>query len=90
MVEDMHINRVSVNDVWVSFDIENVKSTSQNGQKEESIQIVAHFLKGGEEIHKIYNLGNADKIAKLLNREYAKSEAVRMIEEAKKSAHNPF
>lgn len=86
----MNINRVRTNDVWVSFDIENVKSTSQNGQKNESIQIVAHFIKGGEEIHKIYNLGNAEKIAKLLDREYAKSEAVRMIEDAKKSKHNPF
>ena len=76
----MHINAVKINDIWVSYDIVNVKAKTQKGQKIENIQSVATFTKEGEQITKIYNIGNFDYCAKLLNDDFAKSEARRMIE----------
>lgn len=88
--QNMHINGVTVNGIWVSFDIENVVSISEKGVKSEAIQGVATFVKSGEQIHKIYNIGNFDFCAKLLDNEFAKMEAKRMIECANRSAHSPF
>lgn len=89
-VQNMHINGVTVNGIWVSFDIENVVSISEKGVKSEAVQGVATFVKAGEQIHKIYNIGNFDFCAKLLDNEFAKSKAIRMIEDANRSAHSPF
>lgn len=86
----MHINGVTVNGIWVSFDIENVKSISEKGVKSEEVQAVATFVKAGEQIHKIYNVGSFDFCAKLLDDEFAKMDAKRMIESANRSAHSPF
>lgn len=85
----MHINKININGIWVSYDIENVKSI-QNGIKKEDVQAVASFIKDGEVIHKIYKIGNFDYCAKLLDMEFGKSEAIRMIESANKSKHSPF
>ena len=89
-VQNMHINGVTVNGLWVSFDIENVVSISEKGVKSEAVQGVATFVKAGEQIHKIYNIGNFDFCAKLLDNEFAKSKAIRMIEDTNRSAHSPF
>ena len=89
-VQNMHINGVTVNGIWVSFDIENVVSISEKGVKSEAVQGVATFVKAGEQIHKIYNIGNFDFCAKLLDNEFAKSKAIRMIEDTNRSAHSPF
>lgn len=89
-VQNMHINGVTVNGIWVSFDIENVVSISEKGVKSEAVQGVATFVKAGEQIHKIYNIGNFDFCAKLLDNEFAKAKAIRMIEDANRSAHSPF
>lgn len=86
----MHINGVTVNGIWVSFDIENVVSISEKGVKSEEVQAVATFVRAGEQIHKIYNVGSFDFCAKLLDDEFAKTEANRMIESANRSAHSPF
>lgn len=86
----MHIMRVRVNEFDVSFDIENVVSTSNRGVKEERVQSVATFFKKGDKIHKIYNLGNFDYCTKLLDVTFAAREAERMIESANRSAHSPF
>nr|DAR80180.1 MAG TPA: hypothetical protein [Caudoviricetes sp.] len=86
----MHINGVTVNGIWVSFDIENVESISEKGVKSEEVQAVATFVRAGEQIHKIYNVGSFDFCAKLLDDEFAKSVANRMIESANRSAHSPF
>ena len=86
----MHINRVKIEEIWVSFDIKNVVSTNKNGNKENEVQAVATFTKNGDEIHKIYNLGNFDYCAKLLDNEFAKAEAKAMIDSANRSAHSPF
>lgn len=85
----MHISKINVDGIWVSYDIENVKSI-QNGIKKEDVQAVASFIKDGEVIHKIYKIGNFDYCAKLLDREFGKSEAIRMIENANKSKHSPL
>lgn len=85
----MHINLVKVDDFLVSFDIENVETT-KNGKREERILAVAKFTKDGAEIHKIYNLGNFDYCAKLLDNNFAISEAKRLIERANVSKHSPF
>lgn len=86
----MHITTVNIDGIWVSFDIENVKSTSKNCIKSENIQAVATFTKEGEKIHKIYNIGNFEFCTKLLDVDFAKKKAIEMIETSKKSKHNPF
>lgn len=62
----MNINRIKVDNFWISFDIENVKA-KRNGKTFEEVQAVATYTKDGEEIAKIYKLGNFDYCAKLLN-----------------------
>lgn len=88
--QNMHINSVTVNGIWVSFEIENVVSISEKGVKSEAVQGVATFVRAGEQIEKIYNIGNFDFCAKLLDDEFAKTKAKRMIESANRSAHSPF
>lgn len=90
----MHINRIKVNNFWVSFDIESVKA-SNNGQVTESVQAVATFTRDGEQVAKVYNLrGDFCSAfafgAKLLDDDFAKQEAERIIESMNKSAHSPF
>ena len=90
----MHINRIKVNDFWVSFDIESVKANN-NGQAAESVQAVATFTRDGKQIAKIYNLRSDfcsafAFCAKLLDDDFAKREAERIIESTNKSAHSPF
>lgn len=85
----MHINLVKVDDFFVSYDIENVRTT-KNGKREERILAVAKFVKDGVEIHKIYNLGDFGYCAKLLDNSFAISEAKRMIERANVGKHSPF
>lgn len=51
---------------------------------------VAIFVRNGEELHRIYNLGNFDYCAKLLDSDFARSEAERMINRANVSKHSPF
>lgn len=46
----MHINAVKINDIWVSYDIVNVKAKTQKGQKIENVQSVATFTKEGGKI----------------------------------------
>ena len=77
----MHINRVKVNDFYVSYDLKNV---------DKRIEAVATFTKAGEIIHKIYNIGNFDYCAKLLDNDFAKNEAEKTIETANRSVHSPF
>lgn len=85
----MHINTVKVGNYWVRFDLE-------YSENKNSIQPVAIFIKDGNEIHKIYNIGTSysfprfDYCAKLLDSDFAKKEAERMIGEANRSAHIPF
>lgn len=86
----IHVNTVNVDELWVSYDIENAKTVDKKGQKEERVYLVANFTKAGERIYTISNLGGADEIAKLLDREYAKKKALEMIEQTNKSAHSPF
>lgn len=87
----MQINMVTLDDnLSVSYELINVKKTDGKGQKSESIQAVARIVRDGEEIHKIYNIGNFDYCAKLLDRDFAIAEGKRMIENANRSAHSPF
>ena len=90
----MHINRIKAGNYWVSFDIESVKA-SNNGQVTESVQAVATFTRDGQQVAKIYNLrGDFCSAfafcAKLLDDDFAKQEAERIIESMNKSAHSPF
>lgn len=85
-IKGLHINSVNIDGIWVHYNIEAV-----NGRME----IVARFVKDGEEIYKIHNictpeLQGVDMAAKLLDRDYAKKEGVKMIEESKVSKHSPF
>lgn len=80
----MHINTVKVNEIYVSYDIENVKSKTQNGKIKEEIQIVATLTENGKIIKKIYNLNNIyynkfDYCKKLSEYEYAIEEAKNII-----------
>lgn len=82
----MHINTVEVNGIWVSYDLEGV---------DEEIQIVANFTKNGERIYKIYNISELSAhgpkmVVELLNSEFAKRKAQRMIDDLNKSKHSPF
>ena len=87
----MHINSIRVkNDIWCHFEILNVKSTDKNWKAEERVMAVAIFVRNGEELHRIYNLGNFDYCAKLLDSDFARSEAERMINRANVSKHSPF
>lgn len=91
----MHINTVNVNGIYVSYNIENVKSKTQNGKIEEQVQATATFQKNGNIIKKIYNLNNLyfskfEYCTKLLNDDFAKKEAIQMIETENKSKHSPF
>lgn len=86
----MHIIGVTVDNIFVSFDIENVVSVSDRGVKEERVQAVATFYRNGEIIHKIYNVGNFDYCTKLLDSSFAAMEAQQMIESANESTHSPF
>lgn len=82
----MHINRVKINEFYVSYDLETISN---------KIQIVATFTKNGEIIHKIYNVrtmshSGADMIAKLLNNDFAIQKANQIISDANQSTHSPF
>ncbi len=85
----MHINSIKINDLWVSFDIENVKA-KKGDKTSESVQAVATFTKAGQQVTKIYKLGNFDYCAKLLNRDFAQQEAQRIIESHNVSELSPF
>lgn len=81
----MHINTVKVNEIYVSYDIENVKSKTQNGRIKEEIQIVATLTKNGKIIKKIYNLNSIyynkfDYCKKLSEYEYAIEETKNIID----------
>lgn len=76
-------------EMWVSYDIKNIKSI-KDGKKTEKVECVATFIKDGEEIHRIYNVGDFNFCAKLLDREFAIKEAEKMIEHSNKSKHSPF
>lgn len=74
----MNINLVRVNDLHVSFDIEQV-----NG----SIMIVASIIKEGETIHKTHKAEykgyrNCEFISKLLDRDFAKEASEHIIASA--------
>ena len=56
----------------------------------EEVQAVATYTKDGEEIAKIYKLGNFDYCAKLLNNDFARSEAIRIIKSHDTSKFSPF
>lgn len=86
----MNINSVRVDDTICYFEILNVKSTDKNGKAEERVMAVAIFVRNGKELHRIYNLGNFDYCAKLLDSDFARSEAERMINRANVSKHSPF
>ena len=87
----MHINSIRVkNDIWCHFEILNVKSKDKKLEVEESVMAVAIFVRGGEELHRIYNLGNFDYCVKLLDSDFARSEAEQMINRANVSKHSPF
>lgn len=85
----MNINRIKVDNFWISFDIENVKA-KRNGKTFEEVQAVATYTKGGEEIAKIYKLGNFAYCAKLLNNDFARNEAIRIIKSHDTSKFSPF
>ena len=85
----MHINRVRVEDIWCSFDILNVTSKNKNSSTDE-VMAVAIFTREGKELHRIYNLGNFNYCAKLLDNDFAKEEAERMINRANVSSSSPF
>ena len=91
----MHINTVKIGEVWVSYDLENVKATDRSGRKEEKIQVVATFKQNGKCFHKVYNLRSpyfdrATVVSKLFDNDYAKEYAVTLVEISKKSKHSPF
>ena len=85
----MNINKIKVDNFWISFDIENVKA-KRNGKTFEEVQAVATYTKDGEEIAKIYKLGNFEYCAKLLNNDFARSEAIRIIKSHDTSKFSPF
>ena len=91
----MHINTVKVGDIWVSYDIENVKTTDSKGKKEESVQIVAKFTQNGEQFFKLYNVSDrtitgAEMVSKLLDKDYAMNFTLSTIERFKISKCSPF
>lgn len=80
----MHINTVNVKGMFVIFDLEDV-----NGE----IQIVAKFVKDGEEIQKIHKVSSiscsgAEMVAALLDNNFAIKQADEMIEAMNKSMHS--
>lgn len=80
----MHINTVNVKGMFVIFDLEDV-----NGE----IQIVAKFVKDGEEIQKIHKVSSigcsgAEMVAALLDNKFAIKQADEMIETMNKSMHS--
>lgn len=80
----MHINTVNVKGMFVIFDLEDV-----NGE----IQIVAKFVKNGEEIQKIHKVSSidysgAEMVAALLDNKFAIKQADEMIETMNKSMHS--
>lgn len=85
----MHINTVKVNGIYVSYDIENVRTKTQNGKiKKEEIQIVATLTENGKIIKKIYNLNSIyynkfDYCKKLSEYEYAIEESKNIIDNYK-------
>lgn len=85
----MHINRVRIEDIWCSFEILNVTSKNRNSSTDE-VMAVAIFTREGKELHRIYNLGNFNYCAKLLDNDFAKEEAERMINRANVSSSSPF
>lgn len=85
----MHVNRVRIEDIWCSFDVLNVTSKNKNSSTDE-VMAVAIFTREGKELHRIYNLGNFNYCAKLLDNDFAKEEAERMINRANVSSSSPF
>lgn len=85
----MNINKIKVGNFWISFDIENVKA-KRNGKNFEEVQAIATYTKDGEEIAKIYKLGNFEYCAKLLDNDFAISEARRIINSHDTSKFSPF
>lgn len=84
----MHINTVKVNGIYVSYDIENIRTKTQNGRIKEEIQIVATLTKNGKIIKKIYNLNSIyynkfDYCKKLSEYEYAIEETKNIIDNNK-------
>lgn len=81
MVNFMHINTVKTKGFYVSYDLETIDG---------EIQIVARFVKNGQNVHKIYNirtltLSGAEMVAKLIDSDFAKKKSEEMIDEAKKA-----
>lgn len=85
-MKKMNINVVKVLEFYVSYDIECVN---------EELQIVATFVKDGEEIYKVYKITDgvsygAEVVGKLLNRDFAAKKAEDLIAAARKSIPNVF
>lgn len=51
---------------------------------------VAIFTRAGEELYRIYNLGNFNYCAKLLDNDFAREEAERMINRTNVSSSSPL
>ena len=85
----MHINCVRVEDIWCSFEVLNVTSKNKTESTDE-VMAVAIFTREGKELHRIYNLGNFAYCAKLLDNDFARKEAERMINRANVSNCSPF
>lgn len=82
----MHINMIRLNETYVFYDLETVDG---------EIQIVARFVKNGEEIGKIYKISTfqyqgAEMVAKLLDDDFAIKQAKEIVEEMNKSKHSAF
>ena len=80
----MHINTVNVKGMFVIFDLEDV-----NGE----IQIVAKFVKNGEELQKIHKVSSrgysaAEMVAALLDNDFAIKQADEMTKTMNKSTHS--
>lgn len=57
--------------------------------------LLSRFFKNGYEIHKIYSVGDfdltgANMVARLLDNDFAKDKAERMIKSTNASKHSPF
>lgn len=83
-MDSMNINMIKLNETYVFYDLETVYG---------EIQIVARFVKNGEEIGKIYKISTlqyqgAEMVAKLLDDDFAIKQAEEIVEEMSKSKHS--
>lgn len=56
----------------------------------DEVMTVAIFTRAGEELYRIYNLGNFNYCAKLLDNDFAREEAERMINRTNVSSSSPL